>query len=283
VYGDQQDITDRLKEAAERVTPWDTPSDILIRKVVRRRRVQTTAVAAASCLAIVGATVAVRALPGRSEGPITSAGPVTSVAPGGSTVRSSLPSAAPATTSAVDPGQTRHYLCGGQIDPPVVSGGQYGRVRLSIEGVRRAADDTPEVTIALASTQPMGIPAPPGPTNPRILLLKDGVIVAGQDAALVPPDLAAGSHPTAHTRQETPVHVDATHPYRLTLHLPAGQQPCGTTWNQLWNNGSGYQLAVIVSTLELDPSHPSPNYSTGQKIADPLLLTSVTFGTRSGS
>ena len=268
--GDVHDIKDRLEEAAGRATPLNLAPETLIKRVVRRRRVHATGVAAACCLVLIGSAAVVHAIPETPASRLGSAAPAES-APS--------PDSTPLGTPGADPGQIRHYTCGGRIDPPLVTGGEYGSVRLVIDSVRQTANGTPEVAVALTSTQPVSLPAPPGPTNPRVLVLKDGVIVAGQDLPAAPPP-TAGPYPTAHTLPLHPVRVDSTHPYRLTLQ-PRTTTPCGAAgWTPMWSNGGDYQLAVVVSTWELhDPPSP-PVYQAGRTNPDPLLIVSVPLAPR---
>lgn len=204
-----KELREQLLAAAQRTPPLKIDTERVRTRVRRRRAARYTAVAGAGLT--VAAAVVLNTLPSASTPQIKS--------PADSVHRQ------PPATSGAAPGLP-HYTCGARIP---ASTGQ-GAVTLHISDVRAAPDGAPQVTYAVNATAPSVLPG-----EPRVLVLKDGRVVAGQDPS------GPASESTA--RQVT---VTPARPYRARLAPGPGSLCAGSTWNSVWKEG--YEVAVVLAT-----------------------------------
>ncbi|MFF4952757.1 hypothetical protein [Streptomyces chattanoogensis] len=217
-----EDLRAQLLAAAQRTAPLEIDTERVRTRVRRRRVARYTAVAGAGLA--MAAAVVLNTLPSASTpetrapaGSVHKQPPATSgAAPGG-------------TPTAVPP--LPHYTCGARI--PASSG--RGTVTLRVFDVRKAPDGVPRVSYTVNATAPAVLP-----DEPRILVLKDGRVVAGQDPAGPAATRLPGEKSTARPTAVTP----ARH-HRARL-APVPGPPCaGTTWSSVWKDG--YEVAVVLA------------------------------------
>ncbi|MGW2426460.1 hypothetical protein ACWC0C_46050 [Streptomyces sp. NPDC001709] len=210
-----EDLREQLLAAAQRTPPLEIDTERVRTRVRRRRGVRYTAVAGAGLA--VAAAVALNTLPSDST-------PETKT-PMGSLRRK------PPATSGEDPGLPRH-TCGASI--PASTG--RGAVSVRISDVRTAPNGGPQVTYEVNSTAPAVLSG-----EPRILVLKDGRVVAGQDPS---------GPASENTAQQVTITPDRPHRARLA---PVPGRPCaGTTWSSV--RKGGYEVAVVLVTQHAVPS-----------------------------
>ncbi|MFF0001649.1 hypothetical protein [Streptomyces avermitilis] len=213
-----EDLREQLLAAAQR-TPLPEIDTERVRTRVRRRRVARYTAVAGAGLAVAAAVV-LNTLPSAST-------PQTKT-PTGSVHRQ------PPATSSAAPGLP-HYTCGAKI--PASSG--RGTVTVRISGVRKAPDGAPQVSYAVTATAPSVLSG-----EPRILVLKEGRVVAGQDPTGPPATRLPGEENTGMT-------VTPARPHRAGL-APIPGRPCaGTTWSSMWKDG--YEVAVVLAAQPAAP------------------------------
>jgi len=215
----------------------------------RRNSGRSLVLAGGAAALIVAISVGVAILIGhRGHSALPGAPPVPAIT--GPSIRSSAPS-----------GQilVRSYTCGQAIEPPTDGGTPQAVVKVSIPGVKGAPNGAPVVMYRLVSTVALDVGVPPG--RLRVLVLRNGRIVAGQD---VTGDSTA--HPPVGSKVLQTVRIDPTHPYTATLAAPVGMPCGGVSWSSLWN--SDHQVAVVVSDRELT-SPRKPGNVTGD---DPVMV-----------
>ncbi|MEE4420646.1 hypothetical protein [Streptomyces bugieae] len=223
-----EELREQLLAAAHRTPPPEIDTDRVRSRVRRRRSVRYTALAGAG-LAVAAAAV-LNTLPSTS--------PPETRTPTGSVHRQ------PTATGGTPPGGNQtgvpplpHYTCGTRI--PASSG--RGTVTVRISGVRKAPDGAPRVSYAATATAPSELSG-----APRILVLKEGRVVAGQDPAGPPANRPTGEENTA---RRTTVAPDRPQHVRLA---PVPGRPCaGTTWSAMWKGG--YEVAVVLATQRAAP------------------------------
>lgn len=168
----------------------------------------------------------------------------------------------------------REFTCAAPIAGPSLSEPSYDGYTFAVESVKRTASGAPAVQIKLSSQGSRHLPDPPGPTNPQVLVLQRGILVAGQTNA--PSETGPGTSP--HTEagfQERIAPVSPGHPYVRTLQ-PRPTAVCpGHSWNQIWAAPSEYQVVVLMSTHDLSPTPSVPSYGQGPSMPDPLLILPV--------
>ncbi|TVL93783.1 hypothetical protein [Streptomyces sp. SAJ15] len=210
-----KELREQLLAAAQRTPSMEIDTERVRARVRRRRRVRYTAVAGAG-LAVAAAMV-LNTLPSDSTPEIKT--------PTDSLIRQ------PPVTSGAAP-ELPHYTCGSRV--PASTG--RGAVTVRISEVRTAPDGAPEVTYAVNSTAPAVLSG-----GPRILVLKEGRVVAGQDPS------GPASESTTNRATITP---DRPHRARLA---PVPGRPCaGTSWSSVWKGG--YEVAVVLVTQDAVPS-----------------------------
>ncbi|MFE9499376.1 hypothetical protein [Streptomyces collinus] len=210
-----EDLREQLLAAAHRAPLSEIDTERVRTRVRRRRAARHTAVAGAGLAA--AAAVVLSTLPSVST-------PETKT-PTGSTHRQ------PPATSGAAPGLP-HHTCGARV--PASSGG--GTVTVRISEVRKAPDGAPQVSYAVTATAPSVLSG-----EPRILVLKEGQVVAGQDPAEPPATRPPEDENTARRLTVTPAR-----PHRARL-APVPGRPCaGTTWSSVWKDG--YEVAVVLAT-----------------------------------
>jgi hypothetical protein len=246
---EQQLIKQELDQLAGVVEPLNLEVEHLSKRVIARRR-RRKAGAVLGALVLVGGASA-------GYGHLASARNSADVAAGRNQAGGAV---------WPDQMQRRDLSCGKSIDQPIV-GADHGPFSLVITKVSRGSDDTVQVSAAITSKTAVRIPDRPGPTDPRLLITRNGVVVAGQDPKLVmsPRPLTTVSPGHGDLVLRT-VHVDPAHPYLISPWL-ASPNPCaGLTWAQLWASDAGLQAVVVVSANELIGSRQMPPDT------DPLFL-----------
>lgn len=249
---DDNSIRRGLTEAAELAGPLEIPEHRLLRAVRHRRRT-TYAAAAAVCCALAGAASSIPALTHGSTGHTTT--PAT---------RSTSPGSNPFQR------QERTFDCGGTIAPPLAQPSPRDAVQIHVSTPQQTPAGPPRVAVTFAATRATSISVPLAPTPARILLLRGGKIVAGQDlpetrssAGGATPSLNGDQLGVARARRLTP-----GEPYIATLTLSASAVCGKSTWQDLWSAGD-VQLAVVASYdalthhAPLSPDTPNP---------DPLIV-----------
>ncbi|MCW2916898.1 MAG: hypothetical protein JWN52_4966 [Actinomycetia bacterium] len=221
-------IRQRLDEVAAQAPPLRTSIDQVRRQIRRKRKLRLVATATGSAVAagVIG-SIWIYANPGEDK---------VSVASG----RSTTASRSPKTTSVQGGGVNEQdggpsLRCGDRITVPTIRTGRYG-IALQVQRVKKAADGSPVVTVALTSTEPIELAFGRHSAPFRLLILKNGQVVAGQDA---PPR----QHPAwmpANGR------VTPTRPY-VEDTRPASSTPCqGQSWPALWAHPGGYNIVVLA-------------------------------------
>ncbi|MGD3111331.1 hypothetical protein [Streptomyces sp. YGL11-2] len=168
------------------------------------------------------------------------------------------------------PHQARSYACGNPIQPPVAHETGNDALDFRVTSPRRTPSGAPEITVTLTARKAASIPVPLTPTAPRILLLKDGKIVAGQDSNTAPspgvptPTFSGTQLGVAHALRLAP----GEH-YSVTVTLPADAVCDGHSWSELWSPGEKTTLAVIASDRALGRTHPLDPHALNP---DPLVV-----------
>ncbi|MGW2745068.1 hypothetical protein [Streptomyces sp. NPDC001450] len=220
-----EDLREQLLAAAHRTPPPEIDTELVRTRVRRRRRARYTAVAGAGLA--VAAAVVLNTLPSAST-------PETKT-PADSSIRQ------PSAASSAAP-ELPDHTCGARI--PASNG--RGAVTVRISDVRAAPDGSPRVSYTVTATTRAVLSG-----EPRILVLKDGRVVAGQDPS------GPASENTAHQVTLTP---DRPHRTRLA---PVPGRPCaGTTWSSVWRGG--YEVAVVLAAQQ--------TVSSGTRAPDSLIV-----------
>ncbi|MFJ9814228.1 hypothetical protein ACIRU3_02960 [Streptomyces sp. NPDC101151] len=220
-----EDLREQLLAAAHHTPLPEIDTERVRTRVRRRRLARYTAVAGAGLA--VAAAVVLNTLPSVSTPEIKS--------PADSVIKQ------PSATISEAPGVPR-YTCGTRI--PASTG--RGAVTVRISDVRSARDGAPQVTYAVDATAPSVLSG-----GPRILVLRNGRVVAGQDPS------GPASENTTHGVTITP---DRPHRARLA---PVPGRPCaGTSWSSVWKDG--YEVAVVLVTQKAAPS--------GTRAADSVIV-----------
>lgn len=231
----------RLTSLAEQARPL--PPAAVHRIMARARRRRLAQMSSASLLAvgvvigIMFAVISVRPVaPQRTPADHPASptqSPRSSTAPSGAKTSSST--------------AAREFGCGATLGPPLSTNSANG-LSLTITHVSRASRTSPpRVQIRLQSTQHIQLVDDnqhdnrlPQDTGPRIVILHNGRIVAGQEMSV------AGWVPAY--LPFTPLIPGRPKTEQLTL---TNEQVCtGTTWSQIWSNPSDYQLLATTSTLD---------------------------------
>ncbi|MFG2118781.1 hypothetical protein [Streptomyces sp. NPDC048710] len=203
-----EDVREQLLAAAQHTPMPEIDTERVRTRVRRRRAARYTAVAGAGLA--VAAAVVLNTLPSASTPEIK--------APADAVHRQ------PPATSGEAPGLP-HYTCGARV--PASS--DRGAVTVRVSSVRKAPDGSPRVSYTVTATAPAVLSG-----EPRILVLKDGRVVAGQDPS------GPASENTAHQATITP---DRPHRARLA---PVPGRPCsGANWSSVWRGG--YEVAVVLA------------------------------------
>lgn len=229
-----------LHALAEQAGPLSASATEVISRVKRRRRVRAVGVGSISVLAVTGILVGSRFLsPGQHSNGV--AGPSLSAHAGPSHRTSAGILPAP-------PGSPRRFACGAMLAGPLRTRTANG-LTLSVDGVSHTSTTSPpRVQITLSTTRSSRYELS-NDTGPRILILRDSQIVAGQE-------LPASSKPVPETRPFTLILPAKPTPRSLTL---TKSQVCdGTSWAEIWQHHPQYQLVVVTSTISLDVPPPTP-------------------------
>ncbi|MEU9123898.1 hypothetical protein AB0C96_29220 [Streptomyces sp. NPDC048506] len=210
-----KELREQLLAAAQHTPPLEIDTERVRTRVRRRRAARYTALTGAG-LAVATAVV-LNTLPSASTPEIKS--PADSV------------SRQPPATSGAAPELPR-YMCGARL--PASTG--RGAVTVRISAVRKAPGGSPRVSYEVTATAPSVLSG-----EPRILVLKEGRVVAGQDPAGPAATRLPGEESTAGQVSVTPAR-----PHRARL-VPVPGRPCaGTTWSSVWQDG--YEVAVVLTT-----------------------------------
>ncbi|MEY9969594.1 hypothetical protein ABIA33_007683 [Streptacidiphilus sp. MAP12-16] len=251
-----EELRGGLPGAADLAGPLEIDLGRVAGRSRHRRRVRYAAVGCTSLAVAAAALVGISHLGGQPTRVVQpAAGPV------------ATPSASASSGVGASSGQTRRYTCGGTIAAPIDPGTHHDTVTVSISGVRRAANGAPLVTYTVASTSTLHVVKNAG--RPRVVVLKDGKIVAGQDLS------ADASHPPVSGKPADFITIDPAHPYSATLAAPIGAPCGGAAWTDLWAPGAGYQVAVVVSDWELSTPARTPIYTPGYVNPDPVIVVSA--------
>lgn len=250
--GDEQ-IRHGITDAADHIGPLDISMQTVAGKIRNRRRLLGGTVASLGILFAGSAAWGVATM-------FSPAAP-----------RNVLP-AGPQTTPSGVPfrHQVRSYTCSHPIQPPVVHRTRNDPLDFHVTAARRTSSGAPEVTVTLTARKSTSIPVPLAPTAPRLLLLKAGKIVAGQDRNTTPsppvptPTLSGDQLGVAHARRLAPGER-----YSVTVTLPAAAVCDGHSWPELWSSGEKVTLAVIASDRALGRTHPLDPDALNQ---DPLVV-----------
>lgn len=249
-------IRHELEVAARTVGPLEIDERSLVAAVrVRRAARMGMAITACCLLAATSAWIAVE----KSGGPAQPAGP---------TVESTTPGRAPF------PQQTRSFACGQTIAPPVTRDAPTDPVRLHVTPPRRVSGGTPEVDVEFVARRSTSVPVPTRPTAARLLLLRKGKIVAGQD--LLSRGRPQDGVPTLRDDQlgvARAIRLNAGGSFHETLKLPSGSICPGFSWNQLWSSPD-VDAVVVASYNSLE--HRG-SLSEDHLNADPLLVDEQTL------
>lgn len=249
-------IRHELEVAARTVGPLEIDERSLVAAVrVRRAARMGMAITACCLLAATSAWIAVE----KSGGPAQPAGP---------TVESTTPGRAPF------PQQTRSFACGQTIASPMTHGSPTDPVQLRVTPPRRASGGTPEVDLEFVARRSTSVPIPTHPTAARLLVLRKGKIVAGQD--LRSRDQSRDGTPTLSGDQlgvARAVRLNPGGSFHETLRLPAGSICPGFNWNELWSSPD-VDAVVVASYNSLE--HRG-SLSEDHLNADPLLVDEQTL------
>jgi hypothetical protein len=244
-------IREDLNRATATIPAFATPRDALERRIGRRRayRIAVTASAAAVVIMGGGAALAILTLSGPQD-----AAPESS--------RTTSPHLFP-------PGYgSRTFACG-QAVSFVTSEGQY---HLTITRSYRTAAGVPGIDADLATTgtNTRNLPLPQGPGGFRLLILRHGMIVAGQD-----PLPAPRFNPKAYDPMLAPLAtVGPSRPYHFSLGL-TDMKPCpGVQWSELW----GSPDTNLVAITDINPVFRDGNGANAPLIgaAVPAARTTAT-------
>jgi len=220
---------------------------------------------------------AVTLVPGKSGPPPATAsatpdpspgtsGPPPRQAPSSGSTATPTGAAAPSTAAAVANGE-RAYACGSHVDGPVDAGDHYGALTFAVASMPGIAGGPPQVTYRVTST--MTSPEIREPGRPRVLILRDGAVVAGQDDAY---DRGGVNDPYGKVAHS--VTIDPAHPYTSALPALPGQPCNGLSWSDVSNSAAGYQVALVIH--DRDTSYPPPPPpATG---AAPVLVVQAPSG-----
>lgn len=220
---DEDLIRKHLVAATRQVDAFHVSAMEIEPRIARKRRIQVGLTVAVSAAVLTAGTAAVWSTQRTSP----TNGGVTGLA----AQNTSSPTLGP-------PVGTRSFACGQPIASPKLLRASMQGFRLSISKVIRSHQDIPEVSAMISSSATAVIGLPTQPTPLRLLVIRDGVIVAGQDVPLQ-------AHPLAGIARA--VTIDRSHPYLQNLQ-PISPEPCPSVhWQDLWVAGSRYRLAIVAS------------------------------------
>lgn len=212
-----EELRAQLLAAAERAAVPEIDTERVRTRVRRRRGVRCAAMAGAGLAAVT--VVVLNTLPSGSSAPDTTT-------PAGSPHR---PPASGGPTGSPSPGAPPlpRYGCGQKV----ALGPGRGTVTVRVSEVRGAPDAAPRARYTVTAAAPAVLAG-----EPRLLVLKEGRIVAGQGEGVA---------------RRTTVTPGRPH---LVGDAPVPGRPCaGTTWSSVWTGG--YELAVVLT--------PQPGGSQG--------------------
>ncbi len=155
---------------------------------------------------------------------------------------------AASTGAAVATGE-RAVACGSHVDAPVDPGDHYGALTFAVASLPDNAGGPPQVTYRVTSTATSQQIREPG--SPRVLILHDGAVVAGQDDAY-----SHGGVNDPYGKVANGITIDPAHPYTSVLPALPGQPCAGLSWPQVTNSAAGYQVALVI--LDRDTVYPPP-------------------------
>jgi len=158
------------------------------------------------------------------------------------------PRTGPSTGAAVATGE-RALACGSHVDGPVDAGDRYGALTFAVASAPDNAGGPPQVTYRVTSTTTSQQIRDPG--SPRVLILHDGVVVAGQDDAY-----SHGAADDPYGKVAINVTIDPAHPYTVVLPVLPGQPCAGLSWAQVTNSAAGYRVALVIH--DRDTVYPPP-------------------------
>ncbi len=145
-------------------------------------------------------------------------------------------------------------------------------MRAEISGVHRTADGAPQITYTVRSTRTVNLVRDPG--MPRVLVVHDGRIVAGQD--LTAQELATSSPRVNSDKVARTVTIDPAHPYVATPPPVVGSPCSGRSWGELWAKGGGYEIVVVLNARALTDVAVDPVPDAGRVLVFRAPLTSTT-------
>jgi hypothetical protein len=224
---DPQLIKGRLEAAAQQAPKVELTAQSIRQLVARRRRRRLTAVTLTASVAVVS-TGAATWMAAASPGP-----PQDQSATGRWVWRGMNPVAGGPS-----------LRCGDVPPKRLISSGLKGQ-SLKIRRIQRMADGSPQVTVDFVTPQPAEVQVPLGVTYPRLVVLRDGRVVAGQDTPARP-----GYRVLSPEGGNFPAGWDITpsHPLRITIPT-ASTTPCGSlTWPKLWEAKGRYRVLVLAAS-----------------------------------
>ena len=256
------EIRQEIHDLTGEVTPL-TLDPAAVAKAVRRKRASRAGLSAgAAALALVGAGYVAQLPSAGSQAAAPAAPTGTSASPGYPTV------------------QQRALTCGSAVAGPIDAGATHAGVTLGITRVAHKSGGGLALSADFTSPRRVTMLTTPGPTQPTVLLLKNGVIVATPSQVPVPPVPTGGPVTTTGDGVARVAHLDASHPMTVQLHLDKSALCPGYDWSTAWAQGAGYQVAVIVSDLQVGNPGGVPTYRPGYTAPDPLLMVTVPLRTR---
>ncbi len=234
-------IRRELRDAADVVGPLDAHERGLRRRIRARRRGQATlALAAVSAVVTLGSWFTLSVVQMRPEAAVTG-----------------IP--APGIGSASGPGDHgRAFPCGAAIGAPTARLPTDAPVQIEVSAPQPAPQGALEVTVTITASRPSGISLPLSATPTRLLVLRQGRIVAGQD--IDPPAAAApdaGPKLDGGQGNGEVVRVTPNHPYRAKVSIPPAAVCPGYTWSALWADAARLDLALIAPMGALLPGLPA--------------------------
>lgn len=240
----ESELSEGLSRIADTAGPPAINAAVLVGRVRRRRRLRAASkgsVVLAAC-----ASVAVVGVPW-----LASSG-------GRTEAKTLLPSAGGSASPTTSAARLRGYACGDPVGSGAQASNRQGSMTVEISGVRRTADGPPQVTYTVRSDRTVHLVRDPG--TPRVLVLRDGRVVAGQD--LTARELAALPRVNS-DKVARAVTIDPAHPYVAALPPVMGSPCSGRSWDELWAKGGGYEIALVVNARGLtdvgvDPQLPDP-------------------------
>lgn len=246
---------------------------VIAQRIVRRRRRTAVAYSAAALGVVACALVGVSQMQARTPATDT---------PVGLAGTRSAPTPSPDGSYPTSQLLAREHTfrCGQAVEGPLQTVSAFG-VRVAVHDANISPTGA-QAIITISLDHDGEVSGPAGATSPRLLILRDGLIIGGQDLPVLPPPSSTPGHPVdlgPGVQAGRLLKITKAQPYQEVLTLTSSQLcqpvtghrgPPPLTWQQLRSapNPGHYTLRVVMSAdyLRPDLNQRVPNWRN-----DPLL------------